>query len=119
MALTTTQIITVRSAVVAAKSDLTTMIEYAQEQLSETCWGDAYANAVALLTLHLYEVNDRGGSGGSITSEREGQLARSFGATASASSWGDTSWGRELQTLARGRNFGPRTRMMPGCPSNS
>lgn len=117
MALTTAQIIPLRSAVVAAKGDLATMIEYAEEQLNEECYGDDYANAVALLVLHLYAVNDRGGAGGPITSEKEGQLSRSFGATASAASWGDTSWGRELQTLSRSINFGPRNRMMPGCQS--
>lgn len=119
MALTIAQIIEVRSAVVFAKSDIDTMIEYAEEQLDEACWGDKYNNAVALLVLHLYEVNDRGGSGGPITSEKEGQLSRSFGATASAASWGDTSWGRELQTLSRSINFGPRNRMMTGCPDLS
>ena len=119
MALTITQIITVRSAVVAAKSDLATMIEYAEEQLDEDCYGDNYANAVALLVLHLYEVNDRGGAGGPVTSEKEGQLSRSFGATAASASYGDTSWGRELQTLSRSINFGPRNRRMTGCPDLS
>ncbi len=119
MALTITQIITVRSAVVAAKGDLTTMIEYAEEQLDEDCYGEKYNNAVALLVLHLYALNDRGGSGGPVTSEKEGQLSRSFAATASAASYGDTSWGRELQTLSRSINFGPRNRMMTGCPNLS
>lgn len=119
MALTITEIITLRSAVVAAKSDLATMIEYAEEQLEECAYGDKYNNAVALLVLHLYAVNDRTGSGGPITSEKEGQLSRSFGAAASSSAWGDTSWGRELQTLSSSLNFGPRNRMMPGCPNQS
>ena len=119
MALTTLQIIEVRSAVIFGQSNINTMIEYAEEQLDETCWGDKYANAVALLTMHNYTVDLRGGAGGPVTSAKEGQLSRSFGATASPSSWGDTSWGRELQTLSRGRNFGPRNRMMPGCPTTS
>ena len=119
MALTTLQIIEVRSAVIFGQSNINAMIAYAEEQLDEACWGDKYANAVALLTMHNYTVDSRGGAGGPVTSEKEGQLSRSFAATASASSYGSTSWGQELQTLSRSINFGPRNRMMTGCPDLS
>ena len=91
------------------------MITYAKSKIQDCGYGEQYNDAIALLVLHLYEVNDRGGSGGAVTSEKEGQLSRSFGTAASSSSWGDTSWGRELQTLSSSIHFGPRTRMMPTC----
>ena len=116
MAQTIEVIIGLRSSVVALKADLADMIIYAKSKIQECAYGDQYNDAIALLVLHLYEVNDRGGSGGAVTSEKEGQLSRSFGTAASASSWGDTSWGKELQTLSRSINFGPRNRMMTGCP---
>ena len=72
MALTTLQIIEVRSPVIFGQSAINTMIEYAEEQLDETCWGDKYANAVALLTMHNYTVDSRGGAGGPVTSEKDG-----------------------------------------------
>lgn len=110
--MTITEIVTLRSAVVGAKADLDDMIELAETRLTTDTFGDNYSEAVALLVLHMYAVNDRGGSGGAVTSEKEGQLARSFAAAASSISYGDTSWGRELQTLTRSVSFGPRTRMM-------
>ena len=113
MALTVTQIVTLRSAVVGAKADLASMIELAETRLSEDTFGDSYNEAVALLVLHMYAVNDRGGAGGALASETEGQLSRSFAAAASPSAWTSTSWGQELIELTKGLHLFPRTRMMP------
>ena len=113
MAQTITQIVTLRSAVVGAKSDLADMIELAETRLTTDTFGDNYNEAVALLVLHMYAVNDRGSSGGPVTSEKEGQLSRSFGAAASSGALGDTSWGRELERLTKSLKLFPRTRMMP------
>ena len=112
MAQTITQIVQLRDAVAGARSDLDDMIELAETRLSTDTFGDNYNEAVALLVLHMYAVNGRSGSGGPITSEKEGQLSRSFGAAASSGALGDTSWGRELERLTRSLVFGPRTRMM-------
>jgi hypothetical protein len=92
------------------KSD---MIALATSKLSATVYGDFYQEAIALLALHMFAIQDRRGSGGPLTSEREGGLARSFAASASSSDWGSTAWGLELQTLTRSVTFGPRTRIAP------
>lgn len=98
------------SAQVAQKSD---MIALATSKLEETVYGDHYQEAIALLALHMFAIQDRGGSAGPLTSEREGGLARSFAASASSSDWGSTAWGLELQTLTGSLTFGPRTRVYP------
>ena len=117
MALTITEIITLRNATVGAKIDLDDRIELAKLDVKECTYGDNYNQAVALRVLHNCEIDARNGSGGSITSEKEGQLSRGFGATVSSGALGDTSWGRELEQLTKGLHFFPRTRMMPGCPT--
>jgi hypothetical protein len=94
----------------AKKSD---MIALATSKLDETVYGDCYQEAIALLTLHMFAIQDRNGSGGPLTSEREGGLARSYAASASSSDWASTSWGLELLTLTRTRTFMPRTRVLP------
>lgn len=112
MAQTITEIVVLRKPALEADSRLTGMIEMAERQISADTFGDDYNDAVALLVLHNYEVGVRDGSGGSITSEKEGQLSRNFGATATSGALGDTSWGRELERLTRSITFNPRTRMM-------
>ena len=119
MAQTITEIVVLRNAALSGDSRLTGMIELAETRLSSDTYGDNYNEAVALLVLHNYAVNDRGGSGGSITSEKEGQLSRSFGAAASSGALDATSWGQELTRLTRSITFNPRTRMMTGCPNQS
>jgi hypothetical protein len=117
MVLTIIDIIVLRNPALTGDSRLDDMIELAETRIKECTFGNNYNEAVALYVLHMYEVSDRGGSGGPVTSEKEGQLSRSFGATASNASLDSTSWGQELKALIRGLHFFPRTRMMPGCPS--
>lgn len=112
MAQTITEIVVLLDPTKVGDSRLTGMIELAETKLSEDLYGDSYNQAVAFLVLHLYEMSSRTGSGGPITSEKEGQLSRSFAATASSLSWDSTSWGQELIQLTRSLVFGPRTRMM-------
>ena len=112
MAQTITEIITLRSATVAAKTDLADMITLAETRLSSGTFGDNYNEAVALLVLHYYAINDRNGAGGPVTSEKEGQLSRTFAAAASPNSWTSTSWGMELITLSQSLNLKFRNRMM-------
>lgn len=116
MALTITEIVVLRKPSLSGDSRLTSMIDLAETRLNECTFGDNYNEAVALYVLHMYEQSDRNGSGGPITSEKEGQLSRSFGATASSGSLGDTSWGRELERLTKSLHLLPRNRMMSGCP---
>jgi len=113
MALTIIENVVLRNPAITEDDRLDKMIEVAEGRLSVDTFGDNYNEAVALLVLHMYEISDRGGAGGSITSEREGQLARSFAAAASPMAWASTSWGQELIQLTRSLAFFPRTRMMP------
>ena len=114
MAQTITEIVVLLDATKTGDSRLTGMIELAELNLAEGTYGDHYNNAVALLVLHLYEMSSRTGSGGAITSEKEGQLSRSFAAAASSIAWAATSWGQELIQLTKSIVVFPRTRMMTG-----
>ncbi len=91
------------------KSD---MIGLATEQLDADVYGTKIELAIALLVLHWFEVENRTGSGGPLSSETEGGLSRSYAVMASSSDWGSTSWGQELQTLTNNVVFAPRNRMM-------
>lgn len=116
MALTSAQIVALRSPTYGAKSDLADMIAYAEGQLSEDVFGDQYANAVALLTMHFYAKQATGDAPGAVTSETEGRLSRSFDASKGAvydSDWSTTKWGQELLQLTQSLVFFPRNRMMP------
>jgi len=113
MALTITQIVVLRNAALSGDANLDAMIELAETRLTTDTFGDNYNEAVALLVLHMYEVNNRGGAGGPVTSESEGQLSRSFGVAASKSLWASTSWGQELIQLTKSLHLLPRNRMMP------
>ncbi len=107
-----TTIIGLRSAVIAAKGNLDDMIVLAESKLSEDTFGDHYNEAVALLVLHLYTVDARGGAGGAVTSEKEGQLARSYASTDSSIAYASTNYGQELIQLTQGLNVKFRNRMM-------
>lgn len=89
------------------------LVSSAEKQLSECVFGDMWAIAGALMVLHWLTLDGRGGSGGAIKKEKEGQLEREYMAsTESMGYWGGTSWGQELQQLKKNCVFGPRTRMM-------
>ena len=115
MSLTAIQWIALRapSEYAADETLLTNLVSASQESLREDHYGDKYALAQALLALHWYTMGKRGGTGGAITSEREGDLALSYAAPLSDHDLMSTAWGAELKTLKRKVYFGPRTRMMP------
>jgi len=74
--------------------------------------------AIAYLVLHWLALEQRGASAaaGPVTSEREGDLARSYGGGGADLS-GDlaqTSWGLELKRLRDSTIFAARNRMMAG-----
>jgi hypothetical protein len=96
----------------AQTAQKTDMIGLATEQLDATVYGTKIELAIALLVLHWFEVQNRTGSGGPLSSETEGGLSRSYAVTASSSDWGSTSWGQELQSLTNAVVFAPRNRMM-------
>lgn len=84
-------------------------IELATNKTNESVMGINYNEAIALRTMHTLALSDRskgGGSSpsGSIKSEKEGMLSRSYGSNSSNSSnsnsnLAQTSWGVELMDL--------------------
>jgi hypothetical protein len=117
MALTSAQIVALRSPTYGAKSDLADMISYAETQLDEVVFGDQFANAVALLTMHFYAKQGGGDAPGAVTAEAEGRLSRSFDSSKGSTDqtdWATTKWGQELLQLTRSLVFFPQNRSMPG-----
>lgn len=123
MALTATQIITIRAPQFAADTRINDMITLAAQMTSPSAFGTNYQLALALRVMHwlALEVRNGGstgnsgsGTGGALTSEREGQLGRSYSVS---SQWADkysdltgTQYGLELIGLIRGTILGPRNR---------
>lgn len=100
MALTTQQIIAARNPVLfALTTTMDSLIVDSEEQLDEAVYGDKYARAVALLTMHNYQKDQQAWGAGPITSEGEGRLSRSYGGGASDEDWMSTRWGKELWEL--------------------
>lgn len=95
-------------------------------QLTAECYGDQLPYAIALRALHMLAMADRGssvtGAAGTIASEKEGQLARSYGGSSSKSidenkypDLSQTSWGRELIALQNMSFILYRDRTIDGC----
>ena len=103
-------------------------IALAETVTSETNFGEKYNYAVALLVLHWLTLDAQGGGSesssgsgvvGGIKSEKEGDLARSYGGGASGSNaqpsddyLRSTSFGQELLFLRRSCLFLPRNRCL-------
>lgn len=92
------------------------LISYASLQVGFKCTPEIKNLAIAYLTAHNYTLSQRGGVGGNITSEKEGDLARSFGGVVNDSSGlGSTSYGMEFLRLKKMFILTPRTRQVFGC----
>lgn len=113
-----------RAPAFAALPEIATWLDYAEQETGDSyCSDDPHRNkAIFLLAAHQIALNQRnedgGGSApsGSIKSEKEGDLARSYGVESNDSNQIDpylaqTSWGVELWNLQRSCFFLPRTRM--------
>ena len=80
------------------------LIELASYVTDEKTYGEAYNLALALRVLHMLEMENRGGTGGNIKSEKEGDLARSYGDSKSDNEdLKATAWGNELIQLTKMR----------------
>ena len=110
---TAKQIIAVKSPSFASDTRLDDFIVLAAYYVSESAYGARYQYALALIVLHWLTLDaQRGGSstssgsgvGGAITSEKEGDLARAFGAPSSSKKdadayWNGTIFGQEFLSL--------------------
>lgn len=82
----------------ADNANLAAAIEMAGAQVAANhCYRDA---AIAHMAAHILTIGARGGSGGAITSETEGGLSRSYGAT-KTDGLAATSYGQEVERLNR------------------
>lgn len=98
-------------------SNINALIELAEKKTGEYDDQDTHDEAVALLVCHWCAKKEISSSGtvlGGITSEREGELSRSYGKSNIEIYNGDlscTSWGMELYQLQR-LNAMPTNRMI-------
>jgi hypothetical protein len=115
------EIIQARAPLFASEPNVSSLIALATTQTGDFGSPDATNTAIALLVCHWYALDKRDagtGSGiaGSITSESEGELSRSYGSTVGAGARNaaleQTRWGLELLDLRKSAFFLPRTRMM-------
>lgn len=67
--------------------------------------------ATAYLAAHVYTLSKRRGAGGSVSSESEGDLSRSYSNNSMVGSLGQTTYGQEFTRLQRMFMFNPRTRV--------
>ena len=98
--------------------------EHLADMQTGTVYGDCRNLAVALMMLHYMTLDDSrgatpgsGSSTGSVKSEKEGDLAKSYGATSSSVSdkypdLSQTIYGLELIELRNRKIFNPRNRML-------
>jgi len=104
------QIIEARDPSVTVDARVTTLITLATN-LTGAVYGTERNTAIALTVLHWLTLEGRGGAGGSIASEKEGDLARSYHKPMTDNVyWGSTSWGLELLNLRRMFVFAARNR---------
>lgn len=96
--MTVAQIIEARAPSVVIDARVTSLITIATTQTG-TVFGDQRNYAIAMLVLHWLELETRGGAGGPITSEKEGDLARAYGKPQSDHELMSTKWGQELKRL--------------------
>jgi len=128
-------IIAIRAPQWGSDPRISDMIELATMQTGD-CFGDRKQLAIALRVLHMFAkeaigggnpgTGTTGGSGvaGSVRSEKEGDLARSYGLSASASNKNSsdltsTAFGLELLELIDSTFFLPRTSYMAGCENGT
>ena len=125
---TALQIITVRAPQYASDPRISDLISLSTLQTGD-CFGTKKQLAIALRVMHWLAMEARnGGDGGSSTSgsgaagmiksEKEGDLARSYGSGGFSDTKSDlvsTAYGQELLSLMRQCFFKPRTRLMGLC----
>jgi len=110
-----------RAPAFALKANITTLLSQAELETGDNYCGseDMHNKAVALLTCHWLAMAERDLSGtgpsGTITSEKEGDLARSFGnmlGENNNSFLSQTSWGCELIQLQNSTMILPTNRFI-------
>ena len=111
--MTVSQIIAARNPDVVIDARVDNLIILADAQTG-TIYDTQRNDAIALLVLHWLALENRGAAAaaGSIKSEKEGDLARSYGTTSSKTSHylDQTTWGLQLKALRDGLIMSARNR---------
>jgi hypothetical protein len=94
--------------------EIDVFIDIAKLWLSEKVWADKYETGAAYLTAHLMEVSRRRGAGGAITSDRTGDVAKSFSGTIDERELSTTGPGQTFLALRRTLVLTPITRSRRG-----
>lgn len=108
--MTPLQVLTAIAPAYAANPSVGVFLDMAEQRTSACTFGQKRAQAVAFLAAHMMALTTdparAGGSGGAITSKKEGDLAVSYGAANSKSNddaeLSQTSYGQMLLGLVRG-----------------
>jgi len=66
---------------------------------NESVWGDKIEMGHIYLVAHTLKMAERNGTGGTITSEKVGDLARSYSAGKDDDEYDQTSYGKEYKRL--------------------
>ncbi len=87
-------------------SDLTNQriqlfIDMAGRNLNSEYWGEKYNDGHMLLTSHYLTLGERQGIGGSISSEKVGDLAVSYAGVSDKSKFGQTSYGQMFEQMMK------------------
>lgn len=115
--MTPLQIITIRAPSFASEPNVNDLIDEATKEVSD-CLCDLKNKGVALIVMHWLALSKRdpsGTSSGTIKSEKEGDLARSYAVSNNEnvdSYYGQTTWGLEYLRLLNGKIMLPRNRMI-------
>ena len=86
-------------------------IGMAERRVNKTVFGDKADDAVCLMTAHLLTLGSRGGQGGTVTSEKVGDLSRSYSSASKgddSNSLDSTSYGQMFNDLMQSCRQGPR-----------
>lgn len=90
-------------------------IDFAVKKVNPSYFKDETDTAVILLAAHFVTMANRGGAGGSITSEKVGDLSRGYGAPSgklSESELATTAYGQMFWTILKSLAISPR---VVGC----
>lgn len=96
-------------------SRLQFFIDFAVMNVNTSYFGDKTDKAVTLLAAHFLSMANRGGAGGSVTSEKVGDLSTSYSAPSgkvSESELATTAYGQMFLTILKSLSISPR---VVGC----
>ena len=106
--LTTSELLVKVAPGFSGDADIDLFVEIAASRLSPTIFGTQYRYAVALFAAHMLEMRDRGEEGAGatpVTSERAGEVARSYAAPkeGQVEDLDLTTYGRQYKSLRDSR----------------